>query len=190
MGGTAAPPFFRPLGAVRESMVWWQVAAGDVTRCATSAHSHPHNCFLTMSEKSQQQKNREAIVSALNMTIEAANLASFATPTAVPFVTLVALLTIIRVCFLFFWNKRLMCTQDLTTDEEVQIGLELLCNGIRRALEGGMKGTIPPLELDRFMRGAQRRILNLAEIQEKRRKYSGVSQLFGARDNKEIKSKL
>jgi hypothetical protein len=63
-----------------------------------------------METESQQPKGQERTISELNAAVEAMNLAEKAstiTPARTVFVSVSALLTLIRVCFLLFYNDLL-----------------------------------------------------------------------------------
>ena len=98
-----------------------------------------------MDENSQRPKSRDGVLSSLNVTIEALNLAkeiSGITPAKAAFGSVSVLLTMIRVLSSYFATTSfgLTRTQDSMGNELDYVELGLSCADICRALERGMSG--------------------------------------------------
>ena len=98
-----------------------------------------------MTDKPQQPKGQEGALSLLNVTIGSLNLvkeASSITPATAAFGAVVALLTMIRVSFLTFFDgcPGLTRCQDTMVNDQDYVELGLYCADICNALNRGMGG--------------------------------------------------
>ena len=98
-----------------------------------------------MEVESQRPKEREGAISALNLAIEALNLAkelASITPAKAAFGSVGVLLVMIKVSFLLFLliGCRPKCTQDAMTNQMDYVELGLACADVCTALDRGLNG--------------------------------------------------
>ena len=111
-----------------------------------SLHASPSpvtTCISTMTDKSQQPKGRDRVISTLNMSIESLNLAKEAarvTPVKAAFGSVAILLIMIRVSSFLFCGEtsKIHTYQDTLANNQDYIELGLCCADICRALQLGI----------------------------------------------------
>lgn len=100
-----------------------------------------------MDANSRWPKRQDGVISSLNVAIEAMNLAKEAsslTPAKAVFGSASVLVTMIRVCFLFWaMNLGLTCDQDSVANKAGYVELGLTCANVCSALDQGLEGKNP-----------------------------------------------
>jgi hypothetical protein len=98
-----------------------------------------------MQENPQRRRGRDSVLSTLDTTIEALNLAKDIcgiTPARVAFASVSALLTMIRVCSILSFDdgRPVQVPQESVVNEQDCVDLGLSCADVCKALNRGLKG--------------------------------------------------
>jgi len=134
-----------------------------------------------MGKEPKQPKNSAATVAALSKAIEAVSIATKISGATGSIPATVAL---------FFIGLVLTKIRDSVADDEEYIELVAFCKQICGMLEQGTN-VMNMVELGQFARDATTQLKGIvAEIQKQQGKLNLFPQLFRARDDKKIKSKL